>query len=155
MRRILIIMLFACTAMADLPSVYNPEPVTLPAQSIPEITYDASYIVSMVISNPDKDGEQNVQIWFRPYSSVAKKMYPDRSKDFPLSFKLFAESARLPLLAQTMASVLSTSSLVLQEKTIKDKISALPAEDPGLAALRAQLATIQTQLGISNVSLKP
>jgi hypothetical protein len=133
--------------MTDLPSIYNPDPVVVPAQD--QKTYPDSYLVGMFLSPPDENLKQSMTLVYRPYNKVAGEMYPSTDKDIRFIIAdILAEAARAPLFAQAMGYVLTSASLGLQEKTLMKQIAELPDNDPGLAALQTQLAAVHNAMGI-------
>ena len=133
--------------MSELPSIYNPSPIVLPAQD--ETTFPDSYLISMNLMTPSKDGKQQIKFVLRPYNKSTKAMYPGVGKDTTLTFgDVFAEAARVPIFAQTMGLLLTAVSLGLHEKTLVCAIDSLEENDPELVQLNAELAQVRTAMGM-------
>jgi hypothetical protein len=131
-----------------LPPIYLPSPI--PVAASPSVTYDASYLVRMVVLEPNKHGSQQIVLVLRPYSSAAKAVYPDATKDSVVRIEdVMTEAARSSAFGQAMGAVLTVASLEFQEQTIKKQIAKLTDDDAGLPALQEQLKDVDKLLGVA------
>lgn len=130
--------------MTDLPTIYNPDPVVIPASEFPD-----NYLISLSVLPPDRYGRQMLRAMFRPYNKAEGKLYFSNDRDMALTIpNIMEEVVRVPLFAQAMGAVITASSLGLKEKTLIEKIAALLPGSDEHTALAAELAATRAAMGI-------
>ena len=147
--RAILFMFLSTMALASLPVIFNPTPVTVPATSA--VTFNDSFLVGLTLGQPNKDGVQGLNVRFRPYDHVSGAIYKGMDKDIILPVaNIWVEAQRSTLFAQVMGGIIQVASLELQEKDLIKKVAA----DPSNAGLQSSLAAVQTALGVSAPELK-
>ena len=138
MKYLLLTLFVASLAIAELPTIYNPSPVTVPSATFPD-----NYLVGLNVSGSPTS--MTAVATFRPYSASTSTIYSHWDKDTRLSINLWATAARSTLTAQVMGGIVQLSSLLLQEDTLKKQL----AKTPNDTGLQAQLTSVETALGVT------
>jgi hypothetical protein len=131
--------------MADLPSIPNPNPITIPA--VDAVAYDSLYIVAFDLGIEGTDGAtQPICVTFRPYSYTAKKLYPDNTRDVVRTYpNAWLLAAQHPLAAQVIGGLVQLLTLEFQLGNIEATVTAaqvlVDTANARLAQIVAALAT--------------
>jgi hypothetical protein len=129
-----------------LTQIDNPNPITIAASE--EKTFPNAYIVGLHLTTTDTAGtRQPLRVTLRPYNQAAAELDPNQSHNFTLDIKnIWTEAARVPLLAQTIGSIISVVALLVQERDLAENIS--KADETQRPALEAQLSNVRSEMGI-------
>lgn len=136
--------------MADLPQIQSLTPVTIPAVSTPEKTYPDLFLSTLRVITD----QESMQTWamakLNPYNYTTKELMPNDvgCKEFRIE-DVYAEAARVPLLATVMGGLLTVIDLLVKEKELEAAISA------GATDLEDQLAAVKNGLGIQSAEEQP
>ena len=135
--------------MADLPDIFNPQPVTIPAQD--EKTYPNGWCREYHCFT-NQDGTMSLRATIRPYNKATGELYPKSDRDYEIFIKdIFVEVARVAMFAQLMGLTLTCLGLGIQERHLIEQINGLDPDTQAdqIAALQAELSQVETTMGAS------
>jgi hypothetical protein len=114
----------------------------------PVVTEFPEWFMNLLVVRATPGGKMNARAKLSPFNYDANVISENLP---PIEFEidLLAESARSPVVAQTMGGVLTSVTLLAQEKVVLEKIAAAEAAEEDTTALEEQLTTIRTNMGIT------